>query len=209
LTVPQSLRYDTEWVLTYKRRLTADARRQAILAAAKSAFGAHGYHATTTRDIAAAARVSEALLYQHFDGKRQLFEAVVHTAAGDLERRIEAATEGADPLSHALEAFFDFVEEEAALYRVFFRQALQADPAFEHLYTELSGRLLDLVGRSLGREGLADARRAEMVAHALGGMVGELALWWLETRTYDRDRMVAQAARMGRAIYLSEVEDGS
>ena len=189
--------------------MTADARRQVILAAAKDVFGAHGYHATTTRDIAAAAGVSEALLYQHFDGKRQLFEAVVHSAAGELERRIEAATEGADPLPHALDAFFDFVEEEAALYRVFFRQALQADPAFEHLYAELSGRLLDLVGRSLGREGLADATRAEMVAHALGGMVGELALWWLETKTYDRDQMVAQAARMGRAIYSSEVGDGS
>jgi len=196
-------------VLTYKRRLTADARRQAILDAAKKVFGAHGYHATTTRDIAAAAGVSEALLYQHFDGKRQLFEHVVHGAAGELERRIEAATAGADPLLHALQAFFQFVEEEAALYRVFFRQALQADPAFEHLYAELSGRLLDLVGRSLGREGLSDGTHAEMVAHALGGMVGELALWWLESRTYDRDHMVAQAARMGRAIYLSEVGDGS
>jgi len=170
------------------------------LTAAKDVFGAHGYHATTTRDIAAAAGVSEALLYQHFDGKRQLFEAVVNAAAGELERRIEAATQGPDALPHALQAFFGFVEEEAALYRVFFRQALQADPTFEHLYAELSARLLDLVGRSLGRQGLADARKAEMVAHALGGMVGELALWWLEARTYDRDQMVAQAARMGRAI---------
>ena len=169
-------------MLTYKRRLTADARRQAILDAAKKVFGAHGYHATTTRDIAAAAGVSEALLYQHFDGKRQLFEHVVHGAAGELERRIEAATAGADPLLHALQAFFEFVEEEAALYRVFFRQALQADPAFEHLYAELSERLLDLVGRSLGREGLSDGTHAEMVA---------------------------QPARMGRAIYLSEVGDGS
>src|SRR5947207_9276224 len=81
------------------RRLTAGARRQAILTAAKQVFGSHGYHATTTRDIAAAAGVSEALLYQHFDGKRQLFEHVVHGAAGELERRIEAATAGADPSS--------------------------------------------------------------------------------------------------------------
>ena len=191
------------------RRLSADARRRAILAAAKSVFGSHGYHTTTTRDIAAAARVSEALLYQHFDGKRQLFEAVVHAAAEELEGRIEGATTGPDPLGQALEAFFGFVEEEAALYRVFFRQALQADPAFEHLYAELSGRLLGLVGQSLGREGIADPVRAELIAHALGGMVGELALWWVEQRKYDRGQMVAQAARMGCAIYLSEVGDGS
>jgi AcrR family transcriptional regulator len=191
------------------RRLTAGARRQAILAAAKQVFGSHGYHATTTRDIAAAAGVSEALLYQHFDGKRQLFEAVVHSAAAELERRIEAATAGPQPLDRALEAFFGFVEEEAALYRVFFRQALQTDPAFEHLYAELSGRLFDLVAGSVGREGVADPTHAEMVAHALGGMVGELALWWLESRKYDRGQMVGRAARMGRAIYISEVGDGS
>jgi len=191
------------------RRLTAEARRQAILASAKQVFGSRGYHDTTTREIAAAAAVSEALLYQHFDGKRQLFEAVVHTAAAQLERRIEAATEGPQPLDQALYAFFEFVEEEAALYRVFFRQALQTDPAFEHLYVELSARLFDLVGGSLGREGFADRDRAEMVAHALGGMVGELALWWLDARKYNRGQMVAQAARMGRAIYLSEVGDGS
>src|SRR5437588_4854052 len=191
------------------RRLTAGARREAILAAAKQVFGSRGYHATTTRDIAGAAGVSEALLYQHFDGKRQLFEAVVHTAAGRLERRIEEATGGPQPLDQALNAFFEFVEEEAALYRVFFRQALQTDPAFEHLYVELSGRLLDLVGGSVGRGGVADPDHAEMVAHALGGMVGELALWWLESRKYDRGQMVARAARMGRAIYLSEVEHGT
>ena len=190
------------------RRLTAGARRQAILAAAKTVFGTHGYHATTTRDIAAAAEVSEALLYQHFDGKRQLFDAVVNAAADDLERRIALATSGEDPLRQALVAFFEFVEEEAALYRVFFRQALQADPAFEHLYAELSGRLLDLVGASLDRQGLMSGERAEVVAHALGGMVGELALWWIESRKYERSQMVAQAARMGRAIYMSEVEDG-
>jgi AcrR family transcriptional regulator len=190
------------------RRLTAGARRQAILAAAKTVFGTHGYHATTTRDIAAAAEVSEALLYQHFDGKRQLFDAVVNAAADDLERRIALATSGDNPLQQALVAFFDFVEEEAALYRVFFRQALQADPAFEHLYAELSGRLLDLVGASLDRQGVFSADRAEVVAHALGGMVGELALWWVESRKYERSQMVDQAARMGRAIYMSEVEHG-
>ena len=188
------------------RRLTADARRQAILLAAKAVFGSHGYHATTTRDIAAAAGVSEALLYQHFDGKRQLFDVVVHAAAADLERRIEVATRGDDPLHQALVAFFEFVEEEAALYRVFFRQALQADPAFEHLYGELSGRLFDLVGASLDRGGDFSGGRAEVIAHALGGMVGELALWWVESRKYERGEMVAQAARMGRAIYMSEVE---
>jgi AcrR family transcriptional regulator len=191
------------------RRLSGGARREAILSAAKQVFGSAGYHATTTRDIAAGAGVSEALLYQHFPGKRQLFEAVIHDAAADLERRLCRAAEAGDPLLAALHSYFDFVEAEAALFRVFFRQALQADPSFEHLYRELNERLLQLSEASLRRQGRLPAGRQEVVAHALGGMVTELALWWLETGTLGRDEIVNHAARMGRAIYESEAGDGS
>lgn len=189
------------------RRLSAEARREAILAAAKGVFGSSGYHEATTRDIAAAAGVSEALLYQHFPGKRQLFEAVINVAAADLEARLVAATRAQDPQTAAAAAYFDFVEAEAELYRVFFRQALQADPAYQELYRHLVGRFLQLCEASLGAE-VPDDRR-EVVAHALSGMVTELGLWWIEDRTRSKADIVAHAARMGRAIYMSEVEDGN
>src|SRR5438874_13652237 len=116
------------------RRLSANERREAILVAAKPVFGARGYHEATTRDIAAAAGVSEALLYQHFPGKRQLFEAVINRAAADLEARIAAAEQSPEPMPAALRAYFDFVAQESDLYRVFFREALQADLTFQRLY---------------------------------------------------------------------------
>lgn len=187
-------------------RLSADARRQAILAAAKSVFGSAGYHQATTRDIAAAAGVSEALLYQHFAGKRQLFEAVINAAAADLESRLIQANQAAEPLEAAAAAYFDFVEDEADLYRVFFRQALQADPAFQDLYRELSARYLALCETGLGAA--VPAGRREVVAHALSGMITELGLWWVEERRGSKPEIVSHAARMGRAIYLSEVTDG-
>lgn len=186
------------------RRLTADARRRAILEAAKAVFGSTGYHAATTREIAAAAGVSEALLYQHFEGKRQLFEAVIHTAAEDLAERLSSAAREPEPLGAALVAYFDFVEAEADLYRVFFRQALQADPAFAGLYRELSRRFLAICEASLGP---VPAGRRDVVAHALSGMVTELGLWWVEDRERPKSDLVAHAGRIGRAIYLSEVAD--
>src|SRR5207248_1431847 len=80
-----------------RTRLTAGERRAAILAAAKGVFGGVGYHEATTRDIAAAAGVSEALLYQHFPGKRQLFMELVLTAATELENRLRTAAGAPDP----------------------------------------------------------------------------------------------------------------
>jgi AcrR family transcriptional regulator len=187
-------------------RLSAGERREAILAAARTVFGARGYHEATTREIAAQAGVSEALLYQHFPGKRQLFEAVVTAAGCDLERRIAEAARENDPLPAVLDAYFSFVEEESDLYRVFFGQALQADPAFQRLYARLSSRLLELVEAALD-PGLAVPR--DLAARGLAGMVSELALWWVEDRTRGKEEMVGHAARMARGLLLSEVADGS
>lgn len=179
-----------------RRRLTADQRRVAILTAAKRVFGEAGYHETTTRDIAVAAGVSEALLYQHFPGKRQLFEELVHWVISELEARLLAARESEHPTTAGLEAYFAFAEEESGLYRVFFREALQADPAFRPLYVQLSRRLVHLMD--------VENVISEAATRALAGLITELALWWTEERPMTREEVVQRAARMVCAICDSE-----
>lgn len=57
-----------------KKKLSAEERRDSILQAAVPLFARCGFRGTTTREIAAAARVSEALLYRHFPSKEVLFQ---------------------------------------------------------------------------------------------------------------------------------------
>ncbi len=57
-------------------RLNSDERKQAIIDAATPLFAKKGFVGTTTKDIAEAAEVSEALLYRHFPGKESLFGAI-------------------------------------------------------------------------------------------------------------------------------------
>lgn len=185
------------------RRLTADARRQAILMAARSVFGSTGYERATTRDIAAAAGVSEALLYQHFDGKRRLFEAVIAGAAADLEHRLAVA----GGLDAAVTAFFDFVEEESDLYRVFFRQALQADPAFETLYRDLVRTFMRLVEEGLSELGRLSHAGRDVATYAIAGLTTELALWWVDDRSLSKAEVSRRAAAMARAAYRSQIEE--
>jgi len=184
-----------------RARLTADERKEAILEAARPVFGARGYHSTTTREIAAAAGVSEALLYQHFPGKSELFMEVVDRCARDLEARLAAAYTGPDPLGSAVRSYFDFVAAEADLYRIFFRQALQED-AFQRLYSAYSEHLLRLFREGLG---LDRSPATEVLGRALAGMVAELALWWVEERRLDRGEVVEQAVRLARAMQTAEV----
>lgn len=51
--------------------------RALILQSARELFAVRGYHKTTTRDVAAAAEVSERLIYFHFTTKANLFEQSV------------------------------------------------------------------------------------------------------------------------------------
>lgn len=64
-------------------RLSSSERRQAIVGAVREVFAEKGFDGTTTRDLAAAAGVSEALLYKHFPSKQLLYDAM-----------LEACTEG-------------------------------------------------------------------------------------------------------------------
>ncbi len=45
--------------------MTSDLRRQLILSAAKRCFARHGFAGTTTKSVAAAASISEGLLFKH------------------------------------------------------------------------------------------------------------------------------------------------
>lgn len=63
-------------VATSTRRNGAEVR-SLILESASGLFAVNGYHKTTSRQIAAAAGVSERLIYFHFTSKANLFEQAV------------------------------------------------------------------------------------------------------------------------------------
>lgn len=57
-------------------KLSAEERRDAILQAAVPLFARRGFADVTTREIARAAGVSEALLYRHFPSKLDIYQAI-------------------------------------------------------------------------------------------------------------------------------------
>jgi AcrR family transcriptional regulator len=57
--------------------MTSDLRRQLILGAAKRCFARHGFAGTTTKSVAAAAAISEGLLFKHFPTKSALYAEIL------------------------------------------------------------------------------------------------------------------------------------
>jgi TetR/AcrR family transcriptional regulator, transcriptional repressor of aconitase len=59
-------------------RLDGDERRRAIVQAAVPLFARKGFAGTTTKELAEAAGISEALLFRHFPSKKQLYGEILH-----------------------------------------------------------------------------------------------------------------------------------
>jgi TetR/AcrR family transcriptional regulator, transcriptional repressor of aconitase len=92
-------------------RLDGDERRKAIVAAAVPLFAKKGFAGTTTRELAEAAGISEALLFKHFPSKRQLYGEILQLGCeGDpaLERlaSLEPSTLTLVRMTHYMVRYF-------------------------------------------------------------------------------------------------------
>src|SRR5437016_9649649 len=62
-------------------RMAGDERRLQILKVAMRLFSQHGFRGTTTKEIAQAAGVSEAMVFRHFATKEELYSAILNHKA--------------------------------------------------------------------------------------------------------------------------------
>ena len=88
--------------MTTATRQTAEARREAVIAAARREFAQHGLHGASTDRIAREAGISQPYLFRLFGSKKELFLAVNEACfARTLEvfRDGRRGTAGADALA--------------------------------------------------------------------------------------------------------------
>ncbi len=101
-------------------RLDSDERRKAIVAAAVPLFARKGFAGATTRELAEAANISEALLFKHFPSKKSLYSEILRLGCeGDPALTRLAALE---PSTLTLARMMHYMVR-------YFLQATDADPA--------------------------------------------------------------------------------
>ena len=135
-------------------RMTSDLRRELILNAAKQCFARYGFAGTTTKSVAAAASISEALLFKHFPTKSALYaEILAEACQADpaLHRLLdrEPSTETLVVLirgmvDHFLNASASPDQQEAQRLRLMISSQLD-DGEFARLLYE---KIRDLIGRA-------------------------------------------------------------
>jgi AcrR family transcriptional regulator len=188
-----------------RRRMPAAQRREVILGAAEETFARCGYHGASLDDVAHAAGVSKALIYEHFTSKRELHASLLDAHAGEIFARLKAGAErgetGEQRLRSGIEAFLGWVEEHREAWRALFRDA--ADPEVAALVSRLqaqaTGVIADLVASDpdappdLVADGPDRALRIEIHAELLSGAVQSLATWWEEHCDVPRAVLVDRA----------------
>jgi AcrR family transcriptional regulator len=72
------------------QHLDKEQRRSQLIQAALAAFGKKGYHDTQVSDIIAQAKVARGTFYLYFEGKREIFEAIIGQIFQGIAEQIRA-----------------------------------------------------------------------------------------------------------------------
>src|SRR5271156_1596777 len=142
-------------------RMTSDLRRQLILGAAKRCFARHGFAGTTTKSVAAAASISEGLLFKHFPTKSALYaEILAEECAADPELHrlleLEPSTETLVVLIREMVRHFQEVQampdqQEAQRLRLMLASHLDDGEFARLIYDKIGGLIGHVFDASLKR----------------------------------------------------------
>ena len=176
------------------------ATRAALVAAARSLFAERGYASVGTEEIVRAAGVTRGALYHHFDGKRDLFEAVYAGIETELAERIAAG---------ALEANADSpLEAMRAGAEMFLAAATEPDvqrivlldgpsvlgwDRWREIAAEHGLGLIEVSLQAAIDAGAISSQPVRPLAHVLMGALDEAAM--LVARAEDAEAMRAEVGR--------------
>jgi AcrR family transcriptional regulator len=158
------------------RTKRGEATRRRLLEAAEVTFGRLPYHDASIVKITEAAGVAQGTFYLYFGGKQQIFEEVVDDLNHRIRRAMAAASQCAVTRREAehlgFGAFFNFIAENPALYRVIRQAEFVAPGSLRRHYERLAQGYAKGLAAAMAT-GEVTSSDPEVLAWSLMG-VGEL-----------------------------------
>ena len=128
------------------KKLSGEERRAAIIRAVRQVFAEQGFDGTTTRELASAAGVSEALLFKHFPNKEALYSAMQMACCNerdaDLIERLKSLEPSASTLVLLVHLFVSRslaaqqCDSEKAINSRLMLRSLSSDGEFARLFLQ-------------------------------------------------------------------------
>jgi AcrR family transcriptional regulator len=163
-----------------KVRMKSEERRAAIVQSAIHLFAEKGFRGATTRELAAAAGITEPVLYQHFRTKSDLYSAIIEAKAAEVSghtAELRGLAQSADDrafFGKLGEVILRRYEKDPELSRLLFFSSLErhelSDLFFERLYVGFYKLVSGYIRRRV-REGAFRQVHPDTAARGLIGMI--------------------------------------
>ena len=178
----------------------SESTRGALIEAGRALFAERGYAGVGTEEIVRAAGVTRGALYHHFDGKRELFEAVYERIEVELAERIAAGALAANAES-PMEAmrvgarmFLEAcTEPEAQRIVLLDGPSVLGWDRWREIAAEHGLGLIEASLQAAIDTGAIASQPVRPLAHVLMGALDEAAM--LVARAEDPERMQAEVGR--------------
>ena len=180
--------------------MPATQRREQLISIGRELFAERGFDATSVEEIAARAKVSKPVVYEHFGGKEGLYAVVVDREVRSLLDRLSAALTAGHPrelLEQAALALLDYIESETDGFRVLVRESpvMSATGSFSSVLNDVAHQVEHILGAEFKARDY-DPRLAELYSQALVGMVALAGRWWLEVRKPRKETVAAHLVNL-------------
>lgn len=181
-------------------RMSGSQRREQLIGVGRRLFAEKGYESVSVEEIAAEAKVSKPVVYEHFGGKEGLYAVIVDREMNSLLERIVSSLTGDHPrqmLEQAGLALFDYIEQEADGFRILVRDSpvSMSTGSFASLILEVAAQVDYIMAAQFKQRGYS-TKLSPMYSQMLVGMVALTGQWWLDARKPKKNEVVAHLVNL-------------
>ncbi|WEV65972.1 TetR/AcrR family transcriptional regulator [Bifidobacterium sp. ESL0764] len=184
-------------------RMTSYQRREQLITIGRGLFAAKGYEAVSVEEIAAAAKVSKPIVYEHFGGKEGLYAVIVDREMQKLTSTLINALSAGDThprqiVERTALALLTYIEENSEGFNVLVRDSPTTDPAgsFSSLLGDVSLRVEEILTKAFKQHKLP-AKGVPYYAQMLVGMTVFTGQYWAANqKKIDKEQLAAHIVNL-------------
>ena len=205
------------FICNTQSRMTGDKRREQILQTAVNLFSQRGFKGTTTKEIARAAGVSEAMVFRHFENKDALYGAIldtkgchdgVHRFPWEENIALQTAIEQKDDFAVFYNIAFDALnkhQEDVGFMRLLFYSALEEHELADRFFHEFIERIYEFIGGYIEQRQRDGAFRDMNPRIVVRSFLGMLIHHSLNNILWDKKRVILDIPTEEAAKNFAEI----
>lgn len=193
--------------------MSAEERKLQILRVAVSLFSQKGFGGTTTREIAQAAGVSEAMVFRHFATKQELYSAILdHKACSGDSMNPEQMVADALKRKNDREVFEQLAfgalnhhESDPEFQRLLLHAALEGHELAEMFFEKFIRRVYELLGNYIAERQRDGAMVKVDPAIVIRSFIGMIIHHSLNNNLWDPNRRLLKISNQDAAKHFTEI----